>query len=73
MIYSVKEHQLTQNREIDEAITDPQFSDVKENPLGSVVSILFWNDQQRQIYTKVEKMEHTLLMGDYGTGLCIMS
>ena len=29
-----------------------------------------WNTQQRQVYTHVEKMKPTLLMGDYGTGLC---
>lgn len=40
----------------------------KVNPLGSLLNILFWNDQQRQIYTWLEKMMHTLLLGDYGTG-----
>ena len=78
MIYSVKGHQLAKKREIeddierglDDRITKTQFSDLKENPLGSVPSILFWNDQQKQISTQVEKMQHTLLKGDYGTGLC---
>ena len=86
MIYSVKGHQLAKKREIeddiergldltkkrklDDRITVPQFSDLKENPLGSVPSILFWNDQQKQISTQVQKMKHTLLTGDYGTGLC---
>ena len=46
----------------------PQFGDLKEKPLGSLLNILFWNDPQRQIYTRVVNMEHTLLMGDYGTG-----
>ena len=31
-----------------------------------------WNTQQRQVYTHVEKMKPTLLMGDYGTGLCLI-
>ena len=31
-----------------------------------------WNAQQRQVYTHVEKMKPTLLMGDYGTGLCLI-
>ena len=70
MIYSVKGHQLATKREIEDGITVPQFSDIKENPLGSVPSIVFWNDEQKQISTQVEKMRHTLLMGDYGTGLC---
>ena len=70
MIYSVKEHQLATKREIEDGITAPQFSDIKEKPLGSVPSIVFWNDEQKQISTQVEKMQHTLLMGDYGTGLC---
>ena len=47
-----------------------QFGDLKESPLGSVLNILFWNDPQRQIINQVENMEHTLLMGDYGTGWC---
>ena len=50
-------------------LQEPQFGDLKNDPLGSVLNILFWNDQQRQIYTRVTKMQHTLLMGDYGTGL----
>ena len=86
MIYSVKGHQLAKKREIedeiergltltkkrklDDSITEPRFSDLKENPLGSVPNILFWNDQQKQISAQVDKMKHTLLKGDYGTGLC---
>ena len=86
MIYSVKGHQLAKKREIedeiergldltkkrklDDRITETQFSDLKDKPLGSVPSILFWNDEQKQISTQVEKMRHTLLKGDYGTGLC---
>ena len=48
----------------------PQFVDLKESPLGSVLNILFWNDPQRQILTHVDKLEHTMLIGDYGTGWC---
>ena len=70
MICSVKGHQLATKREIEDGITEPQFSDMKENPLGSVPNILFWNDKQRQVYTRLVKMQHTLFMGDYGTGLC---
>ena len=86
MIYSVKGHQLAKKREIedeiergldltkkrklDDSITKTQFSDLKNKPLGSVPSILFWNDQQKQISTHVENMQSTLLKGDYGTGLC---
>ena len=78
MIYLVKGHQLAKKREIedeferglDDRITETQFSDLKENPLGSVPNILFWNDQQKQISAQVDKMKHTLLKGDYGTGLC---
>ena len=60
---------LTKKRKLDEGIIEPEFGDLKDEPLGSVPSILFWNDQQRQIYTRVTSMQHTLLMGDYGTGL----
>ena len=70
MIYSVKGQQLATKREIEDGITVPQFSDIKDKPLGSVPTILFWNNQQKQISTQVEKMQHTLLKGDYGTGLC---
>ena len=61
--------QLTNKRKSEDGITAPQFSDIKENPLGSVPNILFWNDPQRQVYTQVVNMQSTLLMGDYGTGL----
>ena len=49
-------------------LQDPKFVDLKEKPLGSVISIMFWNDPQRQIRSHVDNMEHTLLIGDYGTG-----
>ena len=63
---------LTKRRKLEEGITEPEFGDLKNGPLGSLPSILFWNDQQRQIYTRVTSMQHTLLVGDYGTGLCIL-
>ena len=49
-------------------LQDPKFSDLKEKPLGSLMNIMFWNDPQSQIRTHVDNMEHTLLIGDYGTG-----
>ena len=64
----VKGHELA--RKIEDGITAPQFSDLKEDPLGSVTNILFWNDPQKQVDTQVVNMQHTLLMGDYGTGMC---
>jgi len=64
----VKEHDLAKWRENEGELKEPEFVDLKDEPLGSVPSILFWNDQQRQIYTQVTSMEHTLLVGDYGTG-----
>ncbi len=76
IFYLVKGHELTQRRdaeyELGSRLKDLQFGDLKDGPLGSVPSILFWNDQQRQIYTRVTSMKHTLLVGDYGTGLCIL-
>ena len=69
IICSVKGQQLS---EIEDGITSPQFIDIKDKPLGSVPNILFWNDQQKQFSTQVEKMKHTLLKGDYGTGLCVI-
>ena len=67
IICSVKGQHLA---EIEDGITSPQFSDIENKPLGSVPTILFWNNQQKQISTQVAKMKHTLLKGDYGTGLC---
>ena len=61
---------LTKKKKVDDRIREPQFSDLKDKPLGSVPTILFWNDPQKHISTQVEKMQHTLLKGDYGTGLC---
>ena len=73
MFCLVKRHELAKRRENEDElgsrIQELKFSDLKDEPLGSVPSILFWNDQQRQIYTRVTSMKHTLLMGDYGTGL----
>ena len=65
----VEGYQLAKKRKVEDCITAPQFSDLKEKPLGSVPNILFWNDRQKQFSTQVEKMKHTLLKGDYGTGL----
>ena len=62
---------LTKRRKLEEGIIEPKFGDLKNGPLGSVPSILFWNDLQKQIYMGVTSMKHTLLMGDYGTGSCI--
>ena len=73
MFCLVKGHELTKRRENEDElrsrIQELKFGDLKDEPLGSVPSILFWNDQQRQIYTRVTSMQHTLLVGDYGTGL----
>ena len=72
----VKGHALAQKRENEEEIgskiQELKFGDLKDEPLGSAPSILFWNDQQRQIYTRVTSMQHTLLVGDYGTGFNII-
>ena len=66
----VKGHELDLRREIEDKLEkEPKCWDLKGGPLGSVPSILFWNDQQRQIYTRVTCMQHALLVGDYGTGL----
>ena len=53
---------------IDEPIETPTFDMLKEKSLGCLSNILFWNDQQKHVSSRIEKMEHTLLMGDYGTG-----
>ena len=76
MFCLVKGHELAQKRENEDElgskIQELKFGDLKDEPLGSVPSILFWNDQQRQIYTRVTSMQHTLLVGEYGTGSCIL-
>ena len=53
---------------VEEPIENTTFDKLKEKSLGCPSNILFWNDQQKHVSSKVEKMEHTLLMGDYGTG-----
>ena len=60
---------FTKKRKVDDGIIELEFVDLKDEPLGSVPSILFWNHKQRKIYTQVTSMQHTLLVGDYGTGL----
>ena len=75
MFCLVMGHELAKRRENEDQLgsrlQELKFGDLRDEPLGSVPSILFWNDQQRQIYTRVTRMKHTLLVGDYGTGLCI--
>ena len=53
------------NLKLDEGV---QFSGLLDKPLGSVPSIMFWNDQQMEFINNIGDMKHTLLMGDYGTG-----
>ena len=60
--------QLTKKPKLDEGIQETEFHDLKDKPLGSVPSILFWSDQQMELITNIRSMKHTLLMGDYGTG-----
>ncbi len=54
--------------EIDEPIGNVTFDKLKGKSLGCPSNILFWNDQQKLFSSRIENMEHTLLMGDYGTG-----
>ena len=72
MMCLVKGHELAKRMENEDELgsrlQELNFGNLKDGPLGSVPSILFWNDQQRQIYTRVTSMQHTLLVGDYGTG-----
>ena len=62
---------LVENAElgkIDEPIENVTFGELKGKSLGCPSNILFWNDKQKHISSRIEKMEHTLLVGDYGTG-----
>ena len=52
----------------EEPIETPTFDMLKEKSLGCPSKILFLNDQQKHVSSRIEKMENTLLMGDYGTG-----
>ena len=49
-------------------LQETTFGDIKKKPLGSLASILFWNDQQRRLIENLEQMIHTLIIADYGTG-----
>ena len=60
-----KDAELGKNEEDIEVIP---FDKLKGKSLGSLSNILFWNDQQKHVASRIEKMEHTLLTGDYGTG-----
>ena len=57
--------QISKKKKLDEGV---QFSDLIDKPLGSVPSIMFWNDQQIDFINNIRDMNHTLLIGDYGTG-----
>ena len=64
--------EISKKRKLDEGVQDlgqeTQFSDLFNKPLGSVPSIMFWNDQQMELINSIREMKHTLLIGDYGTG-----
>ena len=47
---------------------DLTFSEVSSKSLGSAMSILFWNHLQKKLINSIKSAEHTILMGDYGTG-----
>ena len=62
---------LVENAELGkivQPIENVAFDKLKAKPLGCPSNILFWNDQQKLVSSRIEKMEHTLLIGDYGTG-----
>ena len=65
MVFLVENAELGK---IDEPIENVTFDKLKGKSLGSPSNILFWNGQQKPVSSRLEKMEHTLLMGDYGTG-----
>ena len=51
------------------------FDKLKGKSLGCPSNILFWNDKQKEMERRIERLNqeeenqnHTLLMGDYGTG-----
>ena len=51
------------------------FDKLKGKSLGCTSNILFWNDKQKEMERRIERLNqeeenqnHTLLMGDYGTG-----
>ena len=71
MLKSILNFTSVENAElgkIQEPIEITTFDKLKEKSLGCLSNILFWNDQQQHVSSRIEKMEHTLLMGDYGTG-----
>ena len=59
---------ITLGKEIDGELKEVKFNDLLEKSLGSVLSIIFWSDQQVKLRTNITNMKHTLLTGDYGTG-----
>ena len=65
MVFSVENAELGKIHEPIEIVT---FGELKGKSLGCASNILFWNDQQKHISSRIDKMEHTLLIGDYGTG-----
>ena len=51
-----------------ETIGNITFDKLKGKSLGCLSNILFWNDQQKNVSSRIENMENIVLMGDYGTG-----
>ncbi len=55
--------------EADDELKKTKFTDLLEKPLGSIPNIIFWSDQQVELINNITNTKHTLLMGDYGTGV----
>ena len=47
--------------------------DIKGKSLGKLESILFWNDEQMELYKSLKKFKHTILAGDYGSGKTVIA
>ena len=51
-----------------EKCLENSFRDLTHQPLGSASSIIFWNDDQKKFTQNLKEMNHTILLGDYGSG-----
>jgi len=51
---------------------EQRFLDIMNEPLGSIPSIVFWNQEQLKTINDLETQSHIAIRGDYGTGKTIL-
>ena len=50
-----------------------KLDDIKRQSLGRIENILFWNDEQLNLYNSLKQCGHSILAGTYGSGKTVIA